>query len=82
VPALVWVLDGELLEAPGPNATAAALLVADLEARGLVRPLDVASVGALVALASAIDGHPGDARLWAEYRAAVAAVSGLDGGPR
>ncbi len=56
------------------NVEALAVSVAAMRAAGRLEPADEALVAAAESLAVAVDGVPGDARLWQQYQAALRAL--------
>ncbi len=74
---LVWFVDGEPQfdrKMPGPNRVAADAVVKKLQAEGALVPGDEAMTTAFVMLAESVDASPTDARLWGQYRDAVAGL--------
>lgn len=73
----MWFVDGEPQfdrRLPGPNREAADVVVAKLRADGALVDGDEAMTTAFVMLAEAVDASPTDARLWGQYRDAVAGL--------
>jgi hypothetical protein len=74
---LVWFVDGDPQferQMPGPNRVAAEAVVVKLQAEGALVAGDEALTTAFVMLAEAVDASPTDARLWGQYRDAVAGL--------
>ena len=76
---LGWLIDDRFEFDPhaGPNRQAAEATVATRTTLGHIDDVDEAIVTAFLMLAEAVDSDPTNAGLWAQYRAADAAVRSL-----
>jgi hypothetical protein len=64
-------------QAPTTNRAACDMTIAALHAAGRLEQVDAATVMAAQRLADAVDSDPAHASLWAQYRAALAALKAV-----